>query len=304
MRDELAIREPSELLAADLVSEWLSSIEATDDTRKTYRRGLETFIAWLGERPASGSAIRQWRDQLREAYSPETVNTRLTALRSFYAWALDAGRILANPAEGVKGAKRRGTNTTHKRDALTPSEVRALLEACDPGDPAGARDRAMISLAAYCGLRVIEIYRADIEDLGARGNREILWIYGKGRPGRDEFTVLPEPALRDLRRWLGVRPGPPDQGPLFVSLSPRSLGERLSRRGIRGAIKTRMRAAGVIGKSSHSLRHSAIMGVLRGGGSLRQAQALGRHADPKTTMIYVREFDRLKAPPEDLVSYD
>lgn len=304
MSDELMVPIPSDIIVADLVSEWLTSIDATDDTRQTYRRGLAAFLSWLGEQPATAKRIRRWRDDLRERYAPETVNTRLTAVRSFYAWAVDSGRILANPAVGVKGAKRRGTSTAHKRDALTPSEVRAVLEACDPAELAGARDRAMISLAAYCGLRVIELYRANVADLGVRGERAILWVFGKGRAGRDEFAVLPEAALSDLRRWLKVRPGDPESGPLFVSLSPRSKGDRLSRRGIRGAIKARMREAGVLGKSSHSLRHSAITAVLRGGGSLRQAQAMARHVDPKTTMIYVHELDRLEDPPEDLVSYD
>ena len=310
MSTQMTVRDKETALVAEafemLVNEWLAMLDCSDDTRTAYRLGMGKFTAWLTVNglESNTETIRQWRDELKSQYSPATVNVRLSAVRSFYSWAVEMRGMKDNPAASVKGSKRKGTSKAHKRDELAGSEVKAVLAACDPNTTTGARDRAVIALMAYTAVRTIEVHRADVGDIRTKDGRLVLWVWGKNRDAKDDFVVLPEPALVELRHWLAIRPGQADD-PLFVSLSHRNAGQRMSRAAIRAAVKSRMKKAGIVGtlKTTHSLRHSAISTAIRGGATPTQAQAMARHSDITTTMIYYHEINRTANPAEDLVNY-
>ncbi len=307
MTDELAVGTAlSVSRRRDLVDQWLAEVDASEDTRTTYRIGLMHFMDWLQETGAAeinAATIRAWRDSID--LSPSSVNLRLSAVRSFFAWIVEQGLMPMNPAAGIKGATRRGTSKSHKRDELTAEEVLAVLENCNPNQSIGARDRAIIALMAYTGLRTVEVYRADVGDLKTRNGRLVLWVQGKGHETKDDYVVLPKPAERELRAWLRHRGKVRPSDPLFVSLSPRNHGERMSRAAIRAAIKQRYSDAGIVGetKTTHSLRHSAISNAIRHGATPTQAQAMARHSNVNTTLIYYHEISRTSNPAEDLISY-
>jgi integrase/recombinase XerC/integrase/recombinase XerD len=298
----------------DMVSDWLRSLDGSEDTRRTYRRALEQFQEWYedeqraaldGQRQAAAGVVRDFRDHLAEEYSAASVNLKLSALRSFLDYCVKSGMVEANPADAVEGLKRSGTTKRHKRDELTPDEINRMIEDCqDQETTTGVRDRAIIGLMAYTGLRTVEVHRANIADIETDQGRTILWVQGKGESGKDDFVVLPEQAERMLSDWMAERPDA-DEGPLFVSTSPRNRGDRLSRHAIRTMIKRRMDAAGIVSdrKSAHSLRHSAISSAIRNGADPEQAQGMARHANITTTMTYYHEIDRVENPAEDLIDY-
>ena len=84
------------------------------------------------------------------------------------------------------------------------------------------------------------------------------------------------------------------------------LGQRLSLRSIRRIVKQAYRLAGVRGegKTSHSLRHTAITSAIRHGAPLPKVQSMARHANLNTTMIYYHEVDRVEDPAEGYVDYE
>jgi site-specific recombinase XerD len=316
---DIATRAATELAAAtELVDLWLAyerdTNQASDNTLAAYRKGLDVFASWLqdaGTGEVTAADVWRFRDALQaRRHAVQTVNLRLTAVRRFYSFLVNTNRVPVNPAAEVKGLKRVKSRTTHKRDALTNAEVKAVIDTCDPTKVDGIRDWAILSLMAYCALRTVECHRADIGDLRTRQDRLTLDVQGKGRVEKDEFVVIPPAAERAIRMWLGYRTSVrfadhDADAPLFVSLSNQTHGDRLGLRAICGMVKARYQDAGVVGKkSTHSLRHSAITNVIRHGGSVLQAQALARHADINTTMGYYHEMGRLDNPAEDLISYD
>lgn len=307
-----AIRQATE----EALTAWLAFERLEGKSERTiaaYRQGLELYQTWaearrLDGRPAMPSDIRQFKaDLLDRGYSPQTVNLRLAAVRSFYRFAVNTDRLPYNPAAEVKGAKRH-KSTRHKRDALTAEEVRAVLDTCEPTTPEGIRDRAILTLMAYCGLRTVEIHRANLGNLRTQGERLTLEVQGKGRDEADEVVVIPRDQERHIRAWVSYRNGlrfrTPDAA-LFCSLSNRSRGDRLALRSIRAIVTARYEAAGVVGdnKTTHSLRHSAITNAIRNGASPMQVQAMARHSSFDTTLNYVHEVDRIDNPAEDLISY-
>ena len=293
----------------ELLDRWDAYLksEHAATTQAAYAKGLRLFRAWLQDRglelsQATPPDVRAWRDELRERYAVQTVNLRLSAVRRFYAWLIEEGAPILNPAANVRGASRRGKSRRHKRDELSASEVLAVLDTCDDSE-LGKRDRGILAVMAYCALRTIEVQRAELADLATRDGRSVLWVHGKGRAEADDFVVLPPAADEALRAWLVERGA--EKGPLFWSLSRQNPGDRLSTRAIRGMVKDRFHLAGVVngGKTTHSLRHSAISNAIRNGAEPLQVQAMARHQSFDTTLNYYHEISRTEKPAEDLIDY-
>ncbi len=300
----VARRSDIERMIADWESFLLSDFG--DGTRNAYTYGLGKFTGWLDTEGLDFSQvapvdIRHWRDTLKKDYSAQSVNLWLTAVRRFYAWLIENGATIANPAREIKGARRSGSR--HKRDALTSNEVIELLATTDGDSELDRRDRAMLSLMVYAGLRTVEIHRADFENLSTKDDRQVLWIKGKGHSEADDFVVLNAPCELAIQGWLSVRGG--EAGPLFQSLSRRSMGQRLSKRSIAHVIKSRMKSVGIVSdrKTTHSLRHSAITNAIRHGATPMAVQAMARHQSFDTTMLYVSEIGRTENPAEDSIVY-
>lgn len=297
------------LAVPDLVGQWLQAEArrgASEHTLRAYRKGVDVYLAWLrenGVESPTAPEIWRYREHLESDHAVQTVNLRLSAVRSFYRWLVERGHLETSPAESVKGVKR-SRSREHKRDPLTPSEVHALLNTCDQS-PAGVRDRAMISLMVYCGLRRVEVHRADVDDLRTKGDRMVLYVQGKGRHEKDEFVVIPRKQESVMRAWLACRNGENRSDALFTSLSNRSKGSRLSLRAISHVITKRMENAGVIDdrKTVHSLRHTAINTAIKNGGAPLQVQKMARHASFDTTLGYIHSIDRMENPAEDLIEY-
>lgn len=317
MTESTELVEIQPIDAGKMVQAWITFLERerADETVQAYRRSIDQFQAWLDEleEPVElGLVTREhvlaWRDAMKERYSHSTIALRLSGIRSFFDWAIERGAPIINPTAGVR-MRGRGKARRHKRDELTDDEIRALFETCaGKGRLSGPssidrRDRAMLALMAYCGLRTVEIERAKLGDLETKEDRLILWVWGKGRSEPDDFVVLPAPAEEALREWLRIRPG--KGGHLFVGMGRRQRGRALSRRHIRSIIKSRYRKCGIKApsKTAHSLRHSAISRAIRAGASPVQVQAMARHSDIKTTLGYYHEKSRIQNPAEDLIVY-
>lgn len=297
-----------------LVDRWLAwldvrvaSGELSKQTRTTYANGVGRFIDWCRDNrvsSVSNAEIMSWLADLRQKHKTGTANTWLAGLRAFCSWAVGAGHLPHNPCEGVKGASRRGAWSRHKRDALTNSEMARLLKSFSD-TLEGKRNRAIVFLMAYTALRTVEIHRANVENFKTVSGKLVLEVHGKGKAEADDLVVLEKSEVLDvIHEWLAELGK--QTGPLFISMSDRSRGERLSLGAIRWIVKEAYKACGIFGrgKTTHSLRHSAITNVIRNGAPVQKAQAMARHADISTTMIYFHETDRVEAPAEAFVSYE
>ena len=259
-------------------------------SRTLYQRAVTQFFDWV---TASGRAIPTltiadviaYKDYLlRVGKSTLTVGGYINAIRRFFAWA-EANKIYPNIAKGVRAPKR---EQAFKKRPLSVGKVAELLRYEQEQSP---RDYAIINLMARTGLRCIEVARANIGDITYLGanNTRVLMVQGKGRDEKDNYVVLPDAAYIPIRAYLTTRKGEPDNAPLFVSVSNHTAnGGRLTTRTISAIAKKGLQSVGLDNKAftAHSLRHAAATNILRGGGTLVQAQTCLRHANPATTQIY------------------
>jgi len=283
-----------------MIEEFLCSQDVRPSSCATYRREIRAFFSWLDVNKAetlTDEDILRFKRSLDErGLSSLTITNYLVAVRKFFAWTETKG-YYPNVAKTIKGAKR---TKGFRKDPLTPEQVKGLLAEIDRTTPEGKRDYALVNLFIRTGLRTIEVIRANAGDIRQQGGDALLYIQGKGRDGKDEFVLLTEATLRPIREYLASRKAVKDEEPLFVSLSNRNGGERLSTRSLRRIVKNRLRGIEIEDKriTAHSLRHTAITLSLLGGATIQEAQALARHADINTTLVYAHNINRVANAPE------
>jgi integrase/recombinase XerC len=227
--------------------------------------------------------------------APRSIQRRLSAVRSFYAFLLHeaaaetaAGRlgpgVRANPAQGVAApkAQRRLPQT------LDADQMARLLQL-----PAGggliARDRALMELLYSSGLRLAELVGLDLNNLDLKDRT--VRVLGKGRKERE--VPVGRLALAALRAWLKERSAlaRADEQALFVGRN----GRRLGPRAIQARVGYWARRQGLgVHVHPHLFRHSFASHLLESGGELRGVQELLGHADISTTQIYTHlDFQHL-----------
>ena len=292
-------RELAEQLDA-LIERFLSAQDIKPTSQQAYRRLLRPFFRWLtheGIRSPNREDILAYKRALEaQGRSAFTLSNYLVVVRRFFEWA-EGMKLYPNIAKGVKGAKHpRG----FKKDPLTVDQAKELLASLDRSTVLGKRDFALINLLLRTGLRTIEAVRADVGDIRQQSGEAILWIHGKGRDAKDEFVLLTEKTLKPINEYLAERGKTEDAEPLFASLSDMNQGQRLTTRSVSRIIKSYLRKIGLNSDrlAAHSLRHTAITLALKGGATIQEAQALGRHANINTTLIYAHNIDRLTQAPE------
>lgn len=271
----------------ELVDSFIASQDVKLSSKLLYRRTLKQYFNWVDKKSYLLSEIA--RPQLLE-YKEELLNSNMSSLtvgsyissvRRFYEWT-EANKYYPNVAKGIKTPKRK---QQFKKQPLLPAQATALLSYYQ--DKA-LRDYAIVNLLLRTGLRTIEIIRANVEDITFKGSQRVLLVHGKGRDERDNFVLLTEKAYQPIADYLATRGNLNSSDPLFTSTSNNSKGERLTTRSISYIAKEGLKAIGLDERSftAHSLRHTTAVNILRGGGSLEQAQMTLRHSNPSTTQIY------------------
>lgn len=290
-------------VTGSLFTGFIAYLDASPKTVETYTKSLKAFFRWIAERGITQPQfmdIKAYRDELLSNYKPSTVQAYIFVVRRFFEWTESAG-LYPNVAGKLKGAK---LNRDFKKDYLTSAQVRDVLGGIDAGSLQGMRDKAIVSLMVACGLRDIEVSRANVEDLRTVGDNTVLYLQGKGRDERSEFVIVPQAVERAIRAYLKARGEAQGAEALFTSLSNNSRGQRMTTRSISGIVKAALRAAGFDSErlTAHSMRHTAITLALIGGATAQEAQQFARHKSIATTMIYSHNLEAMKNPCSGLVA--
>ncbi len=232
-------------------------------------------------------------EELRRALTirrpaPSSQARTVAALKGFFRFLVENEEIGRNPAEVLRTPKKREALP----DVLDARELTRLLRAVERDDVwerhfAGKRerdrDRLMLALFAYAGLRRSELLGLDWDDVDLE--RRLLYVR-KAKGGRER--VLPiHPGLVPLfLAYLQVRVQDPEPA-LFVGVQ----GRRLSQTILTQTFLRYARAAGVTRRkrvTPHTLRHVFASELLRGGPNIRQIQELLGHKHLDSTQRYTR----------------
>jgi len=161
------------------------------------------------------------------------------------------------------------------QDTLSESEVSRLIQATK-----GAREKAIICLLAYSGIRNIELCALRLKDLNL-GDNHITIIGGKNR--KDRRVNISAECTKALIDYLAVYKREPDNF-LFTTVVNKN---QLATCDVRKLIRTVAKRA-KIGRRvfPHLFRHSLATNLLNRGASLIMIKNQLGHAFIESTMIY------------------
>lgn len=281
----------------ELIRNFINSLNRRPTTKDTYRKALMEFSKWLGNTSPIGlrsNDIQRYKDYIiSKDLSSSSVSAYLTAVRRFYDYLEEHGKISENPAKKVKGGAR---PKRHSTKAITRDEVNKLFESIDTTTALGIRDSAMFSLMVRCGLSEIEIVRTNVEDIQTKGKQKIIYVQGKNKDKKDEYVILPSSVTGDLERYLSDRDKSEHSEPLFWGVGNRAIKNRISTRAIRARIGHYFEKLGLKQKgiTPYSLRHTAAMLAIESGATVAEVMQMLRVKTVSTAMVYFEEAEELK----------
>ena len=286
--------------AEALIQRFIDAQDLKPVSREGYRRRLRGFFRWCTKKticqPTVETIVAYKRSLQEDEATANTIGAYLSAVRAFFAWTETIG-LYPNVAKQIKGVKKQ---KGFRRDPFTVEQVHALLNSIQVDSLKGKRDKALINLCLRTGLRSIEIARCNVEDIRQESGSVVLWVQGKGSDAKDAFVCLTPAAYAPIQDYLALR-GPTKEGePLFGSTSDGNRHQRMATRSIRRIVKNRLRAIKLDSSrlSTHSCRHFTATAALIGGATVQETQALLRHADVNTTLIYAHNVKRAEGIPE------
>jgi len=294
---------------AALLDEFCDTVWLEDglakNTLEAYRRDLRQFAEWIEaqgrasllavvEADLSGYFASRYAVAARPPgnavrVKPSTQARLHSSLKRFYQFALRTSRITADPTLNLDTPRK----PQRFPRILSEADVEALLAQPDPATLLGLRDRAMFEVLYASGLRVSELVRLKLVEIGL--DTGVVRIMGKG--SKERLVPLGEEALAWLSRYMReARPALlAGRASDFAFVTGRA--GPMTRQAFWHLIKRRA-ARAIPGKSlsPHTLRHAFATHLLNHGADLRVVQMLLGHADISTTQIYTHVArERLKA---------
>ena len=293
LTNNYAVQEINPTITDQLLNEYEQQLDNSDATVKTYMSCIKRFVSWINEREITTvdyDTIVIYKNHLRETMKAKAINTHLTAIKDLFKFIeRKGGRNVA------KGIKKERVSNDFVRDSLTTEQVQQILNSIDTSTENGARAYAMFRLMVQTGLRECEIVRADISDIKTKGNNTVLYVQGKGETLKNNYVILYPSVINALQNYFIKRNAKPNE-PLFTSTSNHNNNGRLTTRTVQRIVKQLYANNGIVSENitTHSTRHTAVTLSILNGADITQAQAMARHKNINTTMIYFHNINRLE----------
>src|ERR1051326_4083419 len=316
-RETLAVRKR--------VEEFFSSVEQifeswvrrrkSPHTQRAYRQDVMSFLRFCGiEWPreslrvfsVSVTDVQAFRDELRRLdMAPKTLNRRVASISSFYKYLAAAAEMrlpitVPNPAHSQFIA-RESSDAKDETKALSASRARQLMNMPSGDSLVEYRDRAILKLYLYSGIRLSTGCRLKVSDFHQDGDAATVRLHEKGDKRRTiGIHYAAAQAIGEYIEAAGITSGPlfrPLLNPRSKKLAGRAMDSKTMYRVIQGylerlpaATKEAVQADGCVRRqciyTPHSLRATTATLLLDAGVDIRKVQELLGHRHVTTTQIY------------------
>jgi len=162
---------------------------------------------------------------------------------------------------------------------LSPVEARALLDAAR-----NQRDKAIIAVLLYCGLRNKELCNLHTSDLDLKNRLLYVKDNGQGiKNYHERRAVLTQECAQILKDWLSCRSSV-NCPMLFVTM----YGDKINQGRLEKIIRDTAQSAGISKRVyPHMLRHSCASNMLKAGVTVTEVMLQLGHQSLQSTMIYL-----------------
>lgn len=251
-----------------------------------FYRSLDDSLTWESVDP---DVVRQWMVFMMEQGHKETsVNRRLSALRSFYKYALKRDFLKKDPTHLLSGPKKRKPLPGFVKE----KDMERLLELENfSRDFDGVRDCLILSMFYQTGVRLSELTGLNMGDVDL--SRKQIRVLGKRNKERiipfgDDLYQLILQYLEKRRELVDLEP---DEAFLITGK-----GVRMSNNAVANKVRHYLSGVTTLKKRSpHVLRHTFATVMLNHNADLESVKELLGHESLSTTEIYTHTtFEELK----------
>ncbi|MBX9721351.1 MAG: tyrosine-type recombinase/integrase [Candidatus Obscuribacterales bacterium] len=261
---------------------WLEKQPLSEHSKRAYRSRLNHFLGYLGssdehykdpfkDETERDYILKDYKRFRKQKASPNTVNAALAAADHFY-------QFLGLPKTKVK----REDLPTEAPRALTKAEQKKVIRAAECARR--AKDRAVVTLLLYTGIRISECAALNLDDVYAQGRKNRI-IVRDGKGGRYREIPLNGEACEAIQAWLQERAenfnGNETDSALFINQQ----GRRMSTSALDLIVRKVGLDAGVE-LSAHVLRHTLLTALVRNGNDLVLFAEIGGHKRLEKTRRY------------------
>jgi len=268
------------------------------NTADAYERDITDYLNAV-QQPDFELTIAYFESLAEQGYSKASIGRKKAAVSSFVDFLKDTRQVAANPftTRTFKMAIKRiyreadGNSLNHKPPAahLNWGEVELLIRSCSD-TLTGTRDRAIVMLGVYGGLRRSEMATLQWRDLrkDLHGHTLIL-RNAKGGTGEIDVHAMLLTVLGTLKqlyeKWHV------DSAHILISTSNRNFGRPLTSAAVNRIIHRLCQQAGISQITAHDLRHTCAVQMLSYGAGVERVAAHLRHKNIQTTMTYLKTIE-------------
>ena len=264
------------------------TVKRYEDSLRDFQDYFEKQEEGLSWASVDADIVRGWMESLMDrGDAASTVNTGLSALRTFFRFALARGLVKKDPVHILKGPKKKKPLPQFVKE----SEINELLDHTEWSDTyKDVRARTIIIMLYEAGLRRSELTGLNDEDVDF--NAMQLKVTGK----RNKQRIIPfgKELAEQLRQYISCRDEQIEKQTeaLFLNLK----GKRLSDTEVYKTVKENLSKVTTLKKRSpHVLRHSFATAMLNHDAGLESVKKLLGHESLETTQIYTHTtFEQLK----------
>ena len=258
-----------------------------DDLKEFERffQGLDQQLSWES---VDSDIVRRWMEYMMDkGNAASSVNRRLSALRSFYRYALRRNLVVKDPVHGIQGPKRKRPLPQFVKE----SEMDRLLDERMWTDSyKDVLARTIIVTFYETGVRISELIGLNDKDVDYI-NCEIK-VTGK----RDKQRIIPfgDELFKTLTAYQQQRDVETESE--SVAFFRTEKGKRVTDEQVRQMVKINLSKVSTLKKRSpHVLRHTFATAMLNHDAGLESVKKLLGHESLSTTEIYTHTtFEQLK----------
>jgi integrase/recombinase XerC len=300
---------------AEIFEAWIARRKSSH-TQRAYRQDVMSLVEFVGiDWPEDSMRILQitildvlaFRDHMiSQDLAPKTLNRRISSVSSFYKYLAAAAAEMRLPITVPNPAHAQfiGRESSDPRDetkALSASRARQLINIPSGDSILEYRDRAILKLYVYSGIRLSTGCRLKVSDFHQDGDAATIRLHEKGDKRRTiGLHYAAAQAISEYLEAAGLTSGPlfrPRINPRSPKLAARSMNESTMYRVIQhyleqipGAMREISLPDGRIKQecvyTPHSMRATNATLLLDVGVDIRKVQELLGHRHVTTTQIY------------------
>lgn len=258
--------------------EFLSWLECQGHSQieNTTPKQITDYYRYLSERPSKkdGGTLNQ-----------KTTHGHMRIIRDLFIMLQNEGKVKTNPCSTLKFPYPKGQDV--ERTILSQKEIQTLYHFTQT-----AQERAILSLAYGCGLRVGELTACNIEDIRLR---EKILIVAKGKGNKRRVVPMSSGVVKDLADYYYTEREALTKGRDYnakeTAFMLHSRGGRMHKYTYNKYLKqiidrTEDQAIWEKNITIHSLRHSIATHLLAQGVPVEQVRMFLGHSQLETTQLY------------------